>query len=71
VDATLQEARCEKSRKGCDGEGECITFDLWNRLNEEMRRFLSSVTLASLAEKKRLEDSGVHVVRIDQLKKHK
>ena len=41
VDSTLEASKCEKSRSVCDGEGECITFDLWNDLNHEMRRFLA------------------------------
>lgn len=45
VDASLEKSVCEKDRDCCDGEGECITFDLWDRLNEEMRRFLSGITL--------------------------
>ena len=44
VDASLEKSVCEKDRDCCDGEGECITFDLWDRLNEEMRRFLSGIT---------------------------
>ncbi len=59
VDASLEKSVCEKDRDCCDGEGECITFDLWDRLNEEMRRFLSGITLKGLAEQKLLKDQGI------------
>lgn len=63
VDSTLEASKCEKSRSVCDGEGECITFDLWNDLNHEMRRFLSGITLKSLADKKNRKDQGIQTVR--------
>ena len=63
VDSTLEASKCEKSRSVCDGEGECITFDLWNDLNHEMRRFLSGITLKSLADKKTQKDQGIQTVK--------
>ncbi len=63
VDSTLEASKCEKSRSVCDGEGECITFDLWNDLNHEMRRFLSGITLKSLADKKNQKDQGIQTVK--------
>lgn len=68
VDSTLKTTRCEKSRKGCDGQGECITFELWDSLNEAMRNFLSGITLKSLAEKKSQKDQGIHKVQFKKLK---
>ena len=64
VDASLEKSVCEKDRECCDGEGECITFDLWDRLNEEMRRFLSGITLKGLAEQKLLKDQGIQKISI-------
>ncbi len=64
VDASLEMSVCEKERDCCDGEGECITFDLWDRLNEEMRRFLSGITLKGLAEQKLLKDQGIQKISI-------
>lgn len=64
VDASLEKSVCEKDRDCCDGEGECITFDLWDRLNEEMRRFLSGITLKALAEQKLLKDQGIQKISI-------
>ncbi|MVX57361.1 Rrf2 family transcriptional regulator [Parasutterella muris] len=64
VDASLEKSVCEKDRDCCDGEGECITFDLWDRLNEEMRRFLSGITLKGLAEQKLLKDQGIQKISI-------
>ena len=64
VDASLEKSVCEKDRDCCDGEGECITFDLWDRLNEEMRRFLNGITLRELAEQKLLKDQGIQKISI-------
>ena len=64
VDASLEKSVCEKDRDCCDGEGECITFDLWDRLNEEMRRFLSGITRKGLAEQKLLKDQGIQKISI-------
>ena len=64
VDASLEKSVCEKDRDCCDGEGECITFDLWDRLNEDMRRFLSGITLKGLAEQKLLKDQGIQKISI-------
>lgn len=66
VDSTLKTTRCEKTRKGCDGEGECITFELWDSLNDAMRQFLSGITLKSLADKKHREDQGIHTIRFQK-----
>ncbi len=62
VDSTLKTSSCGSHRPDCDGEGECITFDLWQSLNLEMRKFLSSISLKNLADKKQLKDSGIHPV---------
>ena len=64
VDASLEKSVCEKDRDCCDGEGECITFDLWDRLNEEMRRFLSGITLKGLAEQKLLKEQCMQKISI-------
>ena len=64
VDSTLKTSECTKSRAGCDGQGECITFDLWDSLNEEMRKFLHGISLKDLAEKKLLKDQGIQQVKI-------
>lgn len=63
VDAGLGESSCDKERDCCDGQGECITFDLWNRLNEEIRRFLCGISLESLASDKKLKDEGISPLR--------
>ena len=51
-------------RDSCDGEGECITFDLWESLNEEIRKFLKGISLKNLADKKKLKDQGLSPVSI-------
>ena len=64
VDDPLEKASCDKNRAVCDGEGECITFDLWESLNEEIRRFLKGISLKTLADKKKLKDQGLSPVSI-------
>ncbi len=64
VDSTLQTSVCAGVRPNCDGEGECITFDLWESLNHEMRRFLSSISLKDLADKKIRKDNGLHTIKV-------
>ena len=64
VDDPLEKASCDKNRAVCDGEGECITFDLWESLNEEIRRFLKGISLKNLADKKKLKDQGLSPVSI-------
>ena len=54
----------DKNRAVCDGEGECITFDLWESLNEEIRKFLKGISLKNLADKKKLKDQGLSPVSI-------
>ena len=64
VDDPLEKASCDKNRAVCDGEGECITFDLWESLNEEIRKFLKGISLKNLADKKKLKDQGLSPVSI-------
>ena len=64
VDDPLEKASCDKNREVCDGEGECITFDLWESLNEEIRKFLKGISLKNLADKKKLKDQGLSPVSI-------
>ncbi len=62
VDSTLKTNSCQNHRPNCDGEGECITFELWDDLNQAMRDFLSSVSLKDLADRKIRKDNGLHTV---------
>ena len=56
VDDPLEKASCDKNRAVCDGEGECITFDLWESLK--------GISLKNLADKKKLKDQGLSPVSI-------
>jgi len=71
VDDTLKTNRCAKNRAECDGQGECITFDLWYSLNQEMRRYLTGITLKSLADKRRLEDQGFQTIHLEKMNSNK
>lgn len=64
VDDPLENPSCERKRDVCDGEGECITFDLWESLNREIQKFLSGITLQSLAARKKLKDEGISPISI-------
>ncbi|MCD8339236.1 MAG: Rrf2 family transcriptional regulator, partial [Burkholderiales bacterium] len=62
VDSTLKTNSCQNHRPNCDQEGECITFELWDSLNQAMRNFLSAISLKDLADRKIRKDNGIHTV---------
>lgn len=47
VDEPLDATQCG-GKENCADDKRCMTHDLWERLNEKMYEFLSSVTLADL-----------------------
>ena len=47
VDEPLDATRCG-GKENCDDDKRCMTHDLWERLNEKMHEYLSSVSLADL-----------------------
>ncbi|MGH6717841.1 MAG: Rrf2 family transcriptional regulator, partial [Alphaproteobacteria bacterium] len=53
VDEPIRATRCiEGSPKGCLGKtGRCLTHDLWEELGEQIRRYLSAVTLADVCNR--------------------
>lgn len=59
VDEPIEATRCKLgSAKGCGGGGgRCITHDLWEELGHQIHRYLSSVTLADVVEKKTLSSA--------------
>lgn len=50
VDEAVDATRCGGS-KNCQGEVRCLTHDLWEDLSEQIRNFLSSVSLADLVNR--------------------
>lgn len=50
VDEAVDATRCGGS-KNCQGEVRCLTHDLWEDLSEQIRSFLSSVSLADLVNR--------------------
>jgi len=54
VDEPLEATRCRAgSGRGCmTGQGRCMTHELWEALGNEIQRFLASVTLADVVERR-------------------
>ena len=54
VDETLNQTRCQgKSPEGCVAKGtRCLTHDLWDELGRQIYLFLSSVSVADVANKR-------------------
>lgn len=50
VDEAVDATRCGGS-KNCQGEARCLTHDLWEDLSEQIRNFLSGVSLADLVNR--------------------
>lgn len=50
VDEAVDATRCGGS-KNCQGEVRCLTHDLWEDLSEQIRNFLSGVSLADLVNR--------------------
>ncbi len=55
VDEPLDATQCG-GKENCTDEGQCMTHELWARLNTQMLQFLSSVNLQSLVDKQREKD---------------
>ncbi len=51
VDETVDATRC-KGMKNCQEPHACLTHELWTDLSQEIRSFLSKITLAQVVEKR-------------------
>jgi Rrf2 family iron-sulfur cluster assembly transcriptional regulator len=51
VDEPIRATRCEEGAPGCLAAGQrCLTHDLWSELGEQIRLFLSHMSLADVVE---------------------
>lgn len=50
VDESVDATRCG-GQMNCHGEDQCLTHDLWDELSNQIRNYLSSVSLADLANR--------------------
>jgi Rrf2 family transcriptional regulator, iron-sulfur cluster assembly transcription factor len=50
VDEPIRATRCEEGGPGCMAGKRCLAHDLWEELGEQIRLFLSHVTLADVVE---------------------
>lgn len=48
VDEPIRATRCEEGAPGCLAGRRCLTHDLWAELGEQIRLFLSGITLADV-----------------------
>lgn len=51
VDETVDATRC-KGQQNCQDARACLTHQLWTDLSEQIREFLSGITLAQVVEKR-------------------
>jgi Rrf2 family transcriptional regulator, iron-sulfur cluster assembly transcription factor len=61
VDEPIQAVRCTPGEAvGCRGDrSRCLTHDLWEELSNQIRLYLSSVSLGDVCEKRVLGTSGI------------
>ena len=61
VDEPIQAVRCTPGEAvGCRGDrSRCLTHDLWDELSNQIRLYLSSVSLGDVCEKRVLGTSGL------------
>ena len=61
VDEPLHAVRCSPGAAiGCRGDrSRCLTHDLWEELSNQIRLYLTSVTLGDVCEKRVLGTSGI------------
>ena len=61
VDESIQALRCTPGEAvGCRGDrSRCLTHDLWEELSNQIRLYLSSVSLGDVCEKRVLGTSGL------------
>jgi Rrf2 family iron-sulfur cluster assembly transcriptional regulator len=50
VDEPIRATRCDDGAPGCIGGKRCLTHDLWAELGEQIRLFLTDMTLADVVE---------------------
>lgn len=50
VEETIRATRCDEGGPGCVAGKRCLTHDLWAELGEQIRLFLSHVSLADVVE---------------------
>ena len=61
VDEPIRAVRCSPGASiGCRGDrSRCLTHDLWEELSNQIRLYLSSVTLGDVCDKRVLGTSGI------------
>ncbi len=63
VDEPIRTTRCAPGSNGCvSNRSRCLTHDLWEELGNQIRLYLSSVTLADVCEKRILGSSRLFMM---------
>ncbi len=63
VDEAIRTTRCVPGSSSCvSNRSRCLTHDLWEELGNQIRLYLSSITLADICEKRVLGTSGLSLV---------
>ena len=71
VDEPLDATQCGGKENCGEGEGPCMTHDLWNTLTEKMVEYLSSVSLYSLVDGHKGRASRSQSKDVSVTKEHK
>lgn len=72
VDEQIDATRCS-GKSNCQGDQACLTHELWTGLSEQIKDYLSCISLAELLEKhhvqsvaKRQQHNVQHTIQIDR-----
>ncbi len=72
VDEQIDATRCS-GKSNCQGDQACLTHELWTGLSEQIRQYLTGISLAELLEKqhvqavaKRQDLEVSHIIQIDR-----
>lgn len=72
VDEQIDATRCG-GKSNCQGDRACLTHELWTGLSEQIRQYLTGISLAELLEKqhvqavaKRQDHEVQHIIQLDR-----
>jgi Rrf2 family iron-sulfur cluster assembly transcriptional regulator len=68
VDEPIDATNCGGQRNCRGEEGQCITHDLWEGLNDHIFTYLRAVTLAQLVDEQRRRNPGVNVLEVRDMR---
>lgn len=64
VDETVDSTQC-KGKANCHGEEQCLSHELWQSLSDQIRVYLTGITLAQVIHNHEISKSGDKVVKFE------